>query len=252
MSKLADLIRRTTRVEGRRLGFGSGPRQSQASMLLVALVPERWSQGASDATAAGADVVLLTGRPADKDIADAASAAKERPSGVLAPEVDPLRLATLREAGLDFVALDTHAPASALNENDLGFVLHIRDDLTDIQLRTLESLHLDALYLETNAAPLTIARLMELRRVTGLARRPLLLPVRQDAGQDELVALRESGVGLLAIDMKERGAADAMKRLRGVIDGLPKRRASRDDARGEAMLPRAASAHEHEDDEDDD
>lgn len=251
MSKLADLIRRTTRVEGRRIGFGSATRQAGPTMLLVALVSERWPQGTAEATAAGADVVFLTGRPGDKDIADAVSAANDHPCGALAPDIDAARLATLRQAGLDFVALDTHAPGSALNENDLGFVLHIRDDLTDIQLRTLESLHLDALYLETNASPLTIARLMDLRRVTGLARRPLLLPVRQDAGQDDLLALRESGVGLLAVDMKERGAADAVKRLRGVIDGLPKRRQSRDDTGREAMLPRAAASHEHEDEDDD-
>jgi hypothetical protein len=250
MSKLADLIRRTTRIEGRRLGFGTAAAKSQSSITLVAIVQERWAQGASEAAGAGADVLLLAGRPGDKDLSDAAAAAQEKPCGLLATEIDIDRLAKLQDAGLDFVALDTHAPAGVFSNEKLGFVLHLREDLSDIQLRTLESLQLDALYLDTNPSPLTIARLMELRRASGLARKPLLLPVRHDAQQDELIALRDSGVTLLAIDMKEKGAADALKRLRGLIDALPERRPRREEAR-EPLLPQAAVAPSEEEEEED-
>lgn len=250
MSKLADLIRQTTRIEGRRLGFGTRSTKKQASMTLVAIVPERWGQAVGEAAAAGADVFFLTGRPSDSDVRDAVAKSQDKPCGLLTPEIDGGRLEKLHEAGIDFVALDTAAPASALSHETLGFVLHTREDMTDIQLRTLESLQLDALYIESNPSPLTIGRLMELRRASGLARKPLLLAVRQDVADDDLVALRDSGVTLLAVDMKDKGAADAIRRLRGVMDNLPERRKGRDEA-NEPMLPHAAVAQADDDGDDD-
>ena len=250
MSKLADLIRQTTRTEGRRLGFGSGSAKKQPSIALAAIVPERWGQSVSEAAASGADVFLLTGRPSDSDVRDAIAKSQDKPCGLHVSEADGDGLSKLHEAGFDFVVLDTNGPASALNHEKLGFVLQARDDLSDIQLRTLESLQFDALYIDSSPSPLTIARLMELRRVSGLARKPLLLAARNDTQEDDLVTLRDSGVTLVAVDMKEKGAADALKRLRSLIDALPERRKHRDQA-NEAMLPRAAAA-QADDDEDDD
>jgi len=249
MSKLADRIQRTTRVEGRALGFSASTRKAPATtILLVALVGEHWAQGTAEAQ--GADAVFLTGRPSDNDIAGAVAAANDTPLGVLASDVDSDRVAKLREAGVDFVAFDTNAPANALAAEDIGFVLHVRDDLSDMHLRALGSLPLDALYLESGNAALTVARQMELRRVSGLARKPLLLPVRPDTQKDDLVALRESGVTLLGIDMKERGASETLSRLRGVIEALPQRRVTRERP-SEALLPRAAAAASGGEDDDD-
>lgn len=248
MSKLADLIQRTTRVEGRALGFAASTRKAPAgTLLLVALVSERWAQGTAEAQ--GADAVFLTSRPSEKDVADAVAAANDKPVGVLASDVDSDRVAKLRDAGVDFVALDTDTSANALAPEDIGFVLHLREDLSDMHLRALESLPLDALYLESGSPALTIARQIELRRVSGLARKPLLLPVRPDAQEDDLIALRESGVTLLGIDMKERGASETLSRLRGVIEALPQRRTPRERP-SEALLPRAAVASSDEDDDD--
>lgn len=249
MSKLADLIQRTTRVEGRALGFAASTRKAPAgTLLLVALVSERWAQGTAEAQ--GADAVFLTSRPSEKDVADAVAAANDKPVGVLASDVDSDRVAKLRDAGVDFVALDTDTSANALAPEDIGFVLHLREDLSDMHLRALESLPLDALYLESGSPALTIARQIELRRVSGLARKPLLLPVRPDAQQDDLIALRESGVTLLGIDMKERGASETLSRLRGVIEALPQRRTPRERP-SEALLPRAAVASSDEDEDED-
>lgn len=249
MSKLADLIQRTTRVEGRALGFAASTRKAPAgTLLLVALVSERWAQGTTEAQ--GADAVFLTSRPSEKDVADAVAAANDKPVGVLASDVDSDRVAKLRDAGVDFVALDTDTSANALAPEDIGFVLHLREDLSDMHLRALESLPLDALYLESGSPALTIARQIELRRVSGLARKPLLLPVRPDAQQDDLIALRESGVTLLGIDMQERGAAETLSRLRGVIEALPQRRTPRERP-SEALLPRAAVASSDEDEDED-
>ncbi|OGO50796.1 MAG: hypothetical protein A2148_03715 [Chloroflexi bacterium RBG_16_68_14] len=245
MSKLADLIRRATRGEPAPLGFGAGSRKTTPTMLLVALVGEHWARGATDAAAAGADALLLTGRPGDKELAEAISAAQGRPCGLLEPETHAGQPAQLRSAGLDFLVLGPQAPASALLEEKLGFLFHLREELTDAQLRTLEALPVDALYLERELSPPTIWRQMELQRISGLARKPLLLQMRPDAEQQELLSLREAGVALIALDLKERSATDALRRLRGVIDALPRRR-PRHRKEGEVTLPGATARGEEE------
>lgn len=245
MSKLDELIRRATRGEPAPLGFGAGSRKTTPTMLLVALVGEHWARGVAEAVAAGADALVLAGRPSEKELAEAVSAAQGRPCGLLEPEAHAGQPAQLRSAGLDFLVLGPQAPASALLDEELTFLFRLREELTDAQLRTLEALPVDALYLEREAGPATIWRQMELQRISGLARKPLLLQVRPDADQPELLSLREAGAVLIALDLKERSTTDALRRLRGVIDALPRRRPRRR-KEGEVTLPGATAGKEEE------
>ena len=249
MSKLDDLIRRATRAEPAPLGFGSVRSRPPSTMLLVALVGERWARAVGEAVSAGADAVLLTGSPGKKELAEAISAAKGHPCGLLAPQADAEATSQLRQAGLDFLALESQAPASALLEQELALLLYLKDELTDIELRVLDALPLSAIYLEWETEPLTIRRQMELQRISGLARKPLLLPVRPDAEQQDLLSLRDAGVALAALDLGRRGAADALRHLRDVIDGLPPRRRLRREERPEVTLPRVAAGEVEEEEE---
>ena len=230
MSKLADLIRRATHAEPARLGFGPGTHTATASMLLAASIGDRWERGVGEAVAAGADVLLLGGRPSEKELPEAVSAADGRPCGLIA-DVEADQLPRLREAGIDFLILNPQAPASVLQDEELGFVLRLAGDLSEAQLRTLGTLSLDALYVERkDDGPPTVERQLELQRISGLARGPLLVQVRASAEQQELLSLRDGGVLILTIDLKERDGADALRSLRGVIDALPRRRKRRDEA----------------------
>ena len=138
--------------------------------------------------------------------------------------------------------------ASALLDEDLTYVLHLQDELTDTQLRTLDALPLNALYVESEAAAPTIWRQMELQRISSLTRKPLLLRAPPDAQQQDFLSLREAGVALAAVDLSERSAPDELRRLRGVIDALPRRR-PRPDERPQVMLPGTVGAEPEEDDE---
>ena len=248
MSKLADLLQRSARAAPGALGFGASAPKMIATMLLVALVGERWASAAGEAVSAGADAVLLTGTPGEKELAEAVAAVDSRPCGLLDPKADAEAIAALRQAGLDFLTLGAEAPASALLDEELALLLHLNEELTDIELRTLDSLSLEAIYLERANGPLTIRRQMELRRVSGLARKPLLLAVQPDIEERELLSLRDAGVVLVALDLKERGATDALRRLRGVIDGLPSRR-SRNDERAAVTIGQVTSAESEEEEE---
>ena len=249
MAKLADLIKRATKGEPAPLGFGNAREKPPASMVLVALAAKRWPQAASDAVAAGADALFLTGHPNESEITEAIAAADGRPCGLLA--ADDADLSTLHGAGLDFLALSPDAPARLLQNEDSTFLLRVGTNLTDIQLRTVDALPVDALFLDADAAPLTISRQMEIQRVSGLARKTIMLAVASDSTQDDLLSLRESGVALIAVDMANQDATEALRHLRGLIDALPKRGRQRGQERPGVTLP-TVSGHDHEEDDEDD
>ena len=86
MGKLTDIIKRAGRTEPAAMGFAPSARKSHPSMLIVAIAGDHWPRAVSDAIDAGADALLLAGRPADRDIQEALAAAKDRACGLLAPD----------------------------------------------------------------------------------------------------------------------------------------------------------------------
>jgi hypothetical protein len=249
MSKLADLIRRVTRIEPPALGFSAGPKSAPPTMILVGIANDHWSRAASES--AGADVLLFTGRPREQDMSDATGAAGDRPCGAMLAETDAETLSRLHSTGLDFAVLTTQSPASLLLNEDLGFVLQLREELNDIQLRTLENRPLDALFLDQDTQPFSVRRQIDFQRISGLARKPLLVPVRPNVEESDVLALRDSGVSLLAVDLGDRGATEALARLRELIDRLPARRKVRTEEREVSILG-AVRSHDHDDDDLDD
>lgn len=250
MGKLTDLIKRVGRREPEPMGFGSAARKSQATMLLVAIASDRWARAADDAVEAGANAVLLAGRPSDKDVAEAVVAAKDRACGLVAGEPSAEQLIRLQESGIDFAVLGPDAPAAATVDPKLSLVFQLRDDLPDIQLRALEALPFDAIYIDRDGAPITIMRLVELQRIAGLTRKPLFVHVPLDCSQADLVALRDAGVALVGIDMSDPNANDALRKLRETMDTLPRRRV-RGEERASVALPRTHGEAEEEGEEED-
>ncbi len=250
MAKLVDLIKRAIHGEPAALGFGSGKAKRPATMLLVALAGKSWQDAATKAAAAGADALLFSGNPNKKELSDAIAAADGRPCGVMV--ADDADIAALDGTGVDFVALSDGAPAATLQQDGLSFVLRLRDDLTDIQLRTVEPLNVAAVYVEATGSPLTVARQMEIQRVAGLVRKPVLRAAPADPSQEDLMAQREAGVSLLGVDMAGGGAAQQLEQLRGVIDKLPRRDKQRGEEHAGVSLPTATSVgHDHDDDGED-
>jgi len=253
MTKLADLIRRAMRVSSSPMGFVPSTARIPATMLLFAFASERWKQAVADAVAAGADAVILANKPGDKEIADATEAAGEHPCGLLVSDTGADQIDRLRSLGVDFLVLEPEAPASALLDEKATLLLHLRQELTDVQLRALDALPVIALYVEREPGPITIWRHMELQRISSLSRKPLAVRVQPDARQQDLLSLRGAGVALITVDMKERDAAGALRNLRSIIDALPRRKSGRPDNLPRVSMPgRAAAAEEDDDDGDED
>jgi hypothetical protein len=213
------------------MGFGAARATPKATMLVGAVAKD--AAEATKAREAGADVVIV------KDAA-AVSGVTDVPAGVWGPTGDDA----------DFLVIDPETtPASALLNEERGYVLVLPDAPEELYLRSLSSLQLDAVYLEKVPSPLTVARQIELGRIAGLAGKPIVCSVKADAAKDDLQCLRAAGVALLLID----GAPDGIKQLKETVLSLPAKRQRRDERPG-VSLPRSAAPaeHDHEDDDDDD
>lgn len=223
MSKLADLIRRTARTEPTQIGFTTTATKPRPTMLLAALV------GAGNASATGADVVLL-----QAGAATAASAGSE--NGAAAPMrglwlQDGADATDAREQGFDFVVFGGNdAPASVLLEEEAGLVMHVQEELADSLLQALQWLPLDALLVRWDGT-LTVRRQLELQRLSGFSRKPLFLVIESEPPAAELEALREAGVIAVVVDLTANGGAARLAALRSTIDGLrPRPKRSRTEA----------------------
>jgi hypothetical protein len=250
MAKLVDLIQRASQPKSKPLGFASARSKPTPTMIVVAQVTDSWKAAAKDAVAAGTNVILLSGNPKDADIKAAGEAAGDSACGLIVDGT--AKLDTLSKNGIDFVVLDSAAPASALQTEDLTFLLKVEEDISDIQLRTVEPLPVDALVLDTPPGVFTIRRQMELQRITGLARKPMLMSPAADINREELLSLRDSGVLLLAVDMSGSGAKEAISQLVELVEALPAHRSRNRGEKGEVTLPtpsQPAEEHDHDDEE---
>jgi hypothetical protein len=253
MSKLGKRIRNITRVEPAPLGFGvAATRSRPPSLLLMVHGPGSGMRPSANLTDSGLDVLLLSLNP-EKEGAEAArwaKAAGDLPCGVRVPSAASETVASLKQASIDFLAFeDESASADVLLDAEMGYVLTLGGDPSDILLRTMADFPLDALWLPDWHGPLTVRAQLELRRIYLLARTPLLVPVRADIGAGDLECLRDTGVVGVAVDGHEHGAWDRLPALRKAIDGLPPPRVRRREERPEAVLPALAPSSVGEEEE---
>lgn len=234
MSNFADRIRRVSRLETLPMGFGAGAsRKRTPSMLCLLRLSADKTDVAAEAAAKGADSVIFDSIDGAK-LKEQAQKADSLLMGVWLGAAERVSVAAQREAGADFVVLEPEsALAETLLEEGIGLVLALGQDTSDTSLRLLADLPLDALLVPAPAAPLTVARLLEVRRLAVLARTPLLMAVGRGIGASWLQALRDAGVAGVILDGE---ALDRLPDLRAAIDALPARGRRREEHPA-AVLP---------------
>ena len=243
MSKFADEIRRASRPQPQSLGFGPARASAAgATMLLVGMA--RDAKGAADLAKRGAPVVLVGSgdRPAQTDAASGLDAI----AGAWIQGAGDDEAKRYRQAGFDFVIVDPNrAAATALLDEEVGYVMALPPDLSDAEVRALEGFQLDALYVGAISGTLTVRRQIDLQRYFALTRKPLMASVPAGISSAELQALRDTNVAAVAGE-----GGDGVEKLRKLIDALPPRTRRRDPDRPFAVVPtRAAAAAGEEDDE---
>ncbi len=212
-------------------------------MVLAGMAADATS--AADLVSRGADVVVLGTRDAPA-AADGAGQAGGVPFGGWIAGNEDNEAKAYREAGFDFVVFDPEsASATALLDEEVGYVVSLTSDLSDSDLRTIEAFQLDAVSIGAVGAKLTVRRQIDLRRVFSLTRKPLMATIDAATTVTELQALRDANVIVVACE----GAAN-VERLRKAIDALPARAHRKDgDDRPTPLVPRASAPNEDDDDE---
>ncbi len=233
MSRLADKIKRATRVVGAPIGFGVGAERRALPTLLCLLRLDKDQAGKiGDAAAAGADAVIITGLEAAR-LEGVLKKLGDVPAGLRLGNAERTAVAAAREAGADFVLLDEQSSAEVVLEERVGFVVGAGTDAGDAELRALGGLPLDALEVPAVREPITLRRLMELRRLSMLSQTPLFIEVSVEAGPSQLEVLRDAGAVGVIIDGKSAGKLAA---LREAVLSLPPRGRRREE-RTEAVVP---------------
>ena len=241
MSKLSKKIRAASRAEPAPLGFTSVAAQVRQDSLLCGV---RLGDPAAAAGAAsrGADFVIL------EDVARSKvkGLAKVDASVGVAGEFDSDALEALVKAGVDFIVLaGPGASAAPLADESIGRVMVLDSDLDDTYLRLLGDLGLDALLIAAPEAPFTVERLLAVRRLSALARTPLLANAKPDVDEKSLELLRDSGVAGIVLD--DAGKLAALKKS---IAALPPR-GRRKENHTDAVIPaQAAAGHDYDEDDD--
>jgi hypothetical protein len=246
MTKLADAIRRTQRVDAAPMGFGAARSAAPPTMLVGVLVD---GDDIATVVAAGADVVIINagGSLAPDGVKKAREAAPSAVIGAMTAVADSEAATALKEAGLDFLVVSDSTPAAALLEDDLGYTLALPNQPEELFLRSLGPMSFEALYLAETPSPLTVAGQIGLSRIAALAGKPLLTRAPGDASKDDLRCLRSVGVAGVITD------AAGVAALKETVKSLPPRRGKRED-RAVVSLPHSSvgGGHDHDDDDDDD
>jgi len=249
MSKLADRIRKVSRLDAAPIGFGAGAvRRLTPTMLCLLRLSAGEAGKMAEAAAKGADFVIFDGIDAE-ELRGQAQKGEAVPLGVRVGQGQEGRVAVAahREAGADFVVLDLEsASGEALLEEGIGLVLAVGRDTPDTTLRLLGDLPVDALLVPMPDPPLTLGRLLELRRLSALSRTPLLMEVTPAIGASQLQAMRDAGVAGVIL---KGSTLDLLPDLRAAIASMPPRGHRREE-RPEAILPVQALAPTEEEQED--
>jgi hypothetical protein len=246
LSKLSDKIRKVTRLQSLALGFGSARNAVEPTMVLAATA--RDPQAADELVRRGADVVIVDatrGAPGTGAIKNGAVVGAR-----IAGRADN-EAKSYKDAGYDFVVFGPDdAAATALLEENIGYVMAAPADMSDTEWRTLEAFQLDAIDIGAIDGTMTVRRQIDLRRIFGMSRKPLMATVSADISVAALQVLRDTNVVVVV-------AADAaaVEKLRKTIDGLPPRSRRKDmDDRPLPLVPQSASVgdgdepdHEHDD-----
>ncbi len=247
MTKLADAIRRSQRIEAAPMGFGAARPATKPTMVVGAIA--KASESLQAYKDAGVDLVVIDARPGTVSDADAKKLAADAGGlilGVLAGSIDASQAASLKDGGFDFLIFDADStPAAALLDDQLGFVLTLPAQPDELFLRSLESLSLDAVYLESLPSPLTVARQLDLNRIGLLAHKPLVCLTQAGVSAEDLRCLRAAGAGVVLAT-----GADAAKGLKDTVAALPPRKSRREERRMVSLPVGAAAGHDDEDDDD--
>ena len=237
------------------MGFGAAARRDDVSrsMLLLGTVTLRGMYRVSTVRKKLVDALLITLDSEDsKELTDNADSLEGLLWGVSVSDIDQERIATLKEAGCDFVVFDSSANAAVLNDEDLGKIMRVGKDLSEGSAAAINDLPIDGALFTTDdlRLPLSVKDLIDIESVRGMLGKPFMVDVPTDLSTPELEVIRDTGTAALAVDVLSKAVRELAER----VDSLkPKRHRSgrRDELTPSVPLGTSVDFFQDGDDEED-
>ena len=237
------------------MGFGAAARRDDRprSILLMGTVTLRGMSRVSTVRKKLVDALLITLDSEDsKELTDNADSLEGLIWGVSAPGIDQERIATLKEAGCDFIVFDSSANAAVLNDEDLGKIMRVGKDLSEGTAAAIHDLPIDGALLTADdlRLPLSVQDLIDIESVRGMLGKPFMVDVPTDLSTPELEVIRDTGTAALAVDILSKAVRELAER----VDSLkPKRHRSgrRDELTPSVPLGPSVDFPQEGDDEED-
>ena len=237
------------------MGFGAAARRDDVSrsMLLLGTVTLRGMSRVSTVRKKLVDALLITLDSEDsKELTDNADSLEGLIWGVSASGIGQERMATLKEAGCDFIVFDSSANAAVLNDEDLGKIMRVGKDLSEGAAAAINDLPIDGALFTTDdlRLPLSVQDLIDIESVRGMLGKPFLMDVPSHLSTPDLEAVRDTGTAALAVDVLSKAVRELAER----VDSLkPKRHRSgrRDELTPSVPLGTSVDFFQDGDDEED-
>lgn len=246
MSQLQKRIHKLQRREGPGIGFGRVTREQPRAMALIATA--RNAAEVQSAIDAGADAVLVDAGGASAAAAAMNGLASDKLAiGTGLASLSEADAGSLHAAHCDFVVspLET-TDSAAVDTEKMGQVVVATLDMEDNTLRALGPLGLDALFVQREQGPMTLAQQLGLVRLASMASTGLIVTVETTANVGELRVLRDSGT--LAVVAPAGASADALKTLGETLKAVPAPKKGKREGSDIAIVPasKGGGHEEHE------
>jgi hypothetical protein len=247
MSKLVKKLRQVSENAAQPLGFRTTPLTASRQMLLIASVPYSPSSMIAQLAKTEIDAILIDHRnlKGTADFRHLAAHAGEVPVGLWLDLVSEEYLDQFKQARGDFLVFEAGAaPATLLQEEELGKVLRVDPSQDESLLCTIDQLPIEVVLLDVKAEGdvLTISDLMYCQWLAGLVDKPLLVAAQQELTDKEILSLREVGVRGIVVEQPEKQIGDSLARLSQAIRSLPPKTKKLGEKK--ALLPRIGYSYE--------
>ena len=239
MSKLVDRLQGLSKASPEPLGFHTrvGKADRRPGLLLIGRLGGPGAGEAKTLTDSGVDAGLVGAQGLDlKMVEEMVGAMDGVPLGVVLGAGDGEKVAGLAGAGCDFVVFDMKMPIGALQEKGMGRFVKVETALDHSLVRAINEVDVDGVVVSTDGKGVTtFEQLLTYRRIAGLAGKPLLLDLSALATDSELTGLWQAGIDGIVIPASQ--PASVFADLKALVQRLP-RRAERQRARPDVVLPR--------------
>ena len=240
MSKLIDKLLKVSQPQPQAMGFKAVKAEIRPKIQLIANLAT-----ANVKELPAADAIILN-----------ASESRNMKSiwGVRSTKNGLEEIDQLIKSGADFAILSTNGETIP-SEKKIGKVLEIEASITDILLRSVNEMPVDAVFLSNGELSLTYKRLMLIQRFASLVNKPLLVEVLPDITETQLQLIWETGASGIIVTVDAEQAETVTKNLRKVIDKLSypsRRKRDKSVVTLPHVVPPAEEPEEDEGDGDDD